>query len=348
MKRLFLTLLLFTFSSVVIAADKTDKPEIKIDENQNSTNGVKYTNDSKDKGPSLNDLMNQKNISDNNKENDFRFKVLKETAYTLGFRGGVVDKANELISILNSRADKLDLIFNFSPLISKEGVLPPVVVEGSDVAAFTKDQVRTANHVYKIQVEEKFVSNPPSWTDYLFMGLPTKFTEDYIPNGVKPKNSEETSLWKDSVKTGWDDGQKFAVDVLEANFNRLVRDYTGMMRYSELLQQGMITKSKTARSISTISGDEKQIILGDELQRLIEKSSFELNVDKWRPSTTVKSNDNLIDNLGTSTTIKSNESSTNKSNTPTTPPATLKLNENSNYNWRPADTIKLSDKKLLP
>jgi defect in organelle trafficking protein DotC len=285
MKKLYLTLLLFVFSSVVTALDRTEKPEIEISENP--TNGVKYRKDTKEKRPSLNDLMNQKNISDN-KENNFRFQVLKETAYTLGFRGGVVDKANELITILNSRADKLDLIFNFSPLISEDGVLPPVVVESSDVAAFSKDQVRTANHVYKIQIEEKFVSNPPTWTDYLFVGLPTKFTEDYISNGIKPKTSEEIRLWKDSVKLGWKDGQKFAVDVLEANFNRLVRDYTGMMRYSELLHQKMITKSKTARSISTITGDGKQIILGDELQRLIEKSSFELNIDKWRPSTTVK------------------------------------------------------------
>ena len=315
MKKLYLTLLLFVFSSVS-ALDKTDKPTIKINENQNSTNGVKYSKGAKEKSPSLNDLMNQKNISEDNKENNFRFKVLKETAYTLGFRGGVVDKANELITILNSRADKLDLIFNFSPLISKDGVLPPVIVEASDVAAFSKDQVRTANHVYKIQTEEKFVSNPPAWTDYLFIGLPTKFTEDYIPNGVKPKTSKETVLWKDSVKHGWEDGQRFAVDILEANFNRLVRDYTGMMRYSELLQQRMITKSKTARSISTITGDEKQIILGDELQRLIEKSSFELDVDKWRPSTTIKSNEN----------------------------SNILSSQSYSSSWRPADTIKLSDK----
>ncbi len=290
MNKLHLTLLLsgFVFSSVVLAADKADKPKIEINENQNKTNGVQYISDNKQKRPSLNDLMNQKNITDDNKENNFRLKVITETAYTLGFRGGSVDKSNELITVLNSRADKLDLIFNFSPLISKNGVLPPVVVESSDVAAFSKDQVRTANRVYKIKIEERFVSNPPTWSDYLFVGLSTKFTDEYIPNGVKPKNNEEIKAWKESVKNGWEDGQKFAVDILEANFNRLVRDYTGMMRYSELLQQGMITKSKTARSISTITGDEKQIILGDELQRLIEKASFELDYDKWRPSSTIK------------------------------------------------------------
>ncbi len=279
-----LIFLSFFFSYSVIA----DVPKIEI--NENPANGVQYRNNGLSSSPSLNDLMNQKNIRDeNDKENNFRLKIISESAYTIGYRAGIVNKSNELISILNSRADKLDLIFNFSTLISKNGVLPPVIVESEKVAAFSRDQIRTANKVYKIKKEERFVSNPPTWADYLFLGLQTKFTDEYV--GIKPKSSEEIKTWKESVKSGWIDGRSFAVDVLEANFNRLITDFTGMMRYSELLQQRMITKSKTARSISTITGNEKQIILGDELQRLIEKASFELNVDKWRASSRMKAND---------------------------------------------------------
>lgn len=288
MNKLRFSILLLAISPFALAIDKIDNSKLEI--NESKTNGIYIKNN--EQAPSLNDLINQKSISDEDKEGNFRLRVIKDTAYTLGFRGGVVNKSNELISILNSRADKLDLIFNFSSLISEDGVLPPVIVEASDVATFSKDQIRVANHLYKIKIEERFVSNPPTWLDYLFTGLSTKFTDDYIPEGIKPKNNKEMKVWKESVKSGWEDGQKFAIDILEANFNRLVRDYTGMMRYSELLQQRMITKSKTARSVAVITGDKKQIILGDELQRLIEKASFELDVDKWRPASTIKTPDN--------------------------------------------------------
>lgn len=286
MNKLRFSILLLAISpfAFALAIDKIDNSKLEI--NESKTNGIYIKNNKQ--VPSLNDLINQKSINDENKEGNFRLRVIKDTAYTLGFRGGVVNKSNELISILNSRADKLDLIFNFSSLISEDGVLPPVIVEASDIASFSKDQIRVANHLYKIKIEERFVSNPPTWLDYLFTGLSTKFTDDYIPEGVKPKNNKEEKFWKESVKLGWEDGQKFAIDILEANFNRLVRDYTGMIRYSELLQQKMITKSKTAKSVAVITGDKKQIILGDELQRLIEKASFELDVDKWRPASTIK------------------------------------------------------------
>lgn len=284
MNKLRFSILLLAISPFALAIDKIDNSKLEI--NESKTNGIYIKNNKQ--VPSLNDLINQKSINDENKEGNFRLRVIKDTAYTLGFRGGVVNKSNELISILNSRADKLDLIFNFSSLISEDGVLPPVIVEASDIASFSKDQIRVANHLYKIKIEERFVSNPPTWLDYLFTGLSTKFTDDYIPEGVKPKNNKEEKFWKESVKLGWEDGQKFAIDILEANFNRLVRDYTGMIRYSELLQQKMITKSKTAKSVAVITGDKKQIILGDELQRLIEKASFELDVDKWRPASTIK------------------------------------------------------------
>jgi defect-in-organelle-trafficking protein DotC len=51
-------------------------------------------------------------------------------------------------------------MFKFAPMIAKNGTLPPVIVEARDVAAFSQDQVRTANRVYKIEREERFVSVP--------------------------------------------------------------------------------------------------------------------------------------------------------------------------------------------
>jgi defect-in-organelle-trafficking protein DotC len=67
-------------------------------------------------------------------------------------------------------------MFQFAPLVSPSGTVPPVIEAARDVATFTPDQVRKANEVYKIEREERFVSVPPSWRDYLLVGLPTKPT----------------------------------------------------------------------------------------------------------------------------------------------------------------------------
>ncbi|CAH2902547.1 MAG: IncI1 plasmid conjugative transfer protein TraI [uncultured Paraburkholderia sp.] len=76
-------------------------------------------------------------------------------------------RARVLRDALNARADNLDTIFQFSPLINRNGTIPPVIVEARELSSFSPDQIRTANRVYKIGKEERFVSVPPTWRDYL-------------------------------------------------------------------------------------------------------------------------------------------------------------------------------------
>lgn len=215
---------------------------------------------------------------------DLRMQMLTEAGKTVGFRGGMAARARVLRDALNARAENLDTIFQFSPLINRNGTIPPVIVEARELSSFSPDQIRTANRVYKIEKEERFVSVPPTWRDYLFVGLPMKGGVDLPTFDTRPQNGNEEAVWRDAVKNGWSAGEQQADAILAANFNRLTRDYTGMVRYSTLVQEGMISTTRVAESRQTVTGDGRQLMLGDTLRRVTSKATFETNPNKWSPT----------------------------------------------------------------
>lgn len=215
---------------------------------------------------------------------DLRAQLLRDTGKTVGFRGGMVSRSMELLRALEGRTQALETMFQFSPLVSRSGTLPPVISTAQDVASFAQDQIRTAHQVYKIEREERFVSVPPSWRDYLLIGLPNKPWVELPDLQARPQDGKEQALWKTSVEQGWGEGRAQADAILTANFNRLVRDFNGMVLYSTLLQQGMISPTRVAESQQTVTGDQRRMVLGDRLRRVTGKAGFETDARKWRPT----------------------------------------------------------------
>jgi defect-in-organelle-trafficking protein DotC len=216
--------------------------------------------------------------------NSIRAQLLMEGGRTVGFQGGLSARAHELVAGLHRRQRALDIQYEFGSLISRSGVLPPVIVESRDVAAFTPDQIRTANRVYKIEREERFVSVPPTWRDYLLIGLPLSAAVELPIMEARPVDNAEMTVWQEAVSQGWREGAEQAEAILEANFNRLTRDYTGMLLYSTLVQQGMVGTSTVTDSVQTVTGDRGEITLGDRVKRLTARAGFEPDASKWRPT----------------------------------------------------------------
>lgn len=213
-----------------------------------------------------------------------REQMLREAGKTMGFQGGWINRSQLLKTIIESRASELDDMFQFSMLINKDGALPPVIVEARDVASFAPDQIRTASRVYRFERDERFVSVPPTWRDYLYVGLAVTGSVNRPMTEVLPENEAEKAIWTKAVKDGWEYGEKQAERILEANMNRLVRDYVGMLRFSLLMQHGMVTKTEVAESQQTVTGHSKEIAIGDTLKRMTKKAEFETDAKKWQPS----------------------------------------------------------------
>ncbi|EEA4939837.1 conjugal transfer protein, partial [Salmonella enterica subsp. enterica serovar Enteritidis] len=66
--------------------------------------------------------------------------------------------------------------------------------------------------------------------------------------------------------------------------NRLTRDYTGMLRYSTLLQQGMIKAPVITQQQQTVTGDKNRLMLGDKTKRMKQQAEFDINKRSWKPT----------------------------------------------------------------
>ncbi len=211
-----------------------------------------------------------------------RWKMLTDAGKTLGFRGGKAQRSWELIQALNARESTLNALYDFRPLISPEGWLPPVIDEAQDVAHITPDQIRTSSRVWTIIRPERFVSNPPDWRDWLLRGLSTTATPG-TEGSVVPEDSVQRKVWETALRQGWQEGRQNADLTLEANQKTLTRDYRGMMLYSLLWRQGMITRPDVSDQMQTVTGDGKKLVTGDRVRRLKNHAEFNLQKSHWRP-----------------------------------------------------------------
>lgn len=210
-----------------------------------------------------------------------RRQLLEESGRTLGFRGGKAERAWELRQALDAQVGRLDSLYDFRTLISRQGWLPPVIDEAVNVAHITPEQIRTASRVYEIIVPERFVSNPPSWRSWLLAGLSASTADAGL--GVTPENAVQKGLWQAAIRQGWGEGRLSADQTLEANFNRLTRDYRGMLLYSQLLRQGFITAPVVTDRQQTVSGDRHKLTTGDRVRTLKENAGFVPDKTQWQP-----------------------------------------------------------------
>lgn len=230
------------------------------------------------------DIQHYIDASDGDKSDitDARADMIRQAGRTVGYQGGKAQRAWELQQALTVDNSTLNALYDFRTLISNDGWLPPVIDEAQDVAHITPDQIRTASHVYQIISPERFVSNPPSWRSWLLAGLDTSAASTPA-NGILPKTSDEKKIWRTAMENGWQEGRAGADHILEANFNRLTRDYRGMVLYSELLRQGFITRPRVSDEEQTVSGNRQKLVTGDRIRRIREHAGFTPDKRAWQP-----------------------------------------------------------------
>lgn len=233
--------------------------------------------------PGVDQISSPNGPSGRDETTPVRRMLLSSMGHTVGFRGGMAHESYFLMQSMDKQRSTLDAMFRFATVIEPSGTLPPVIVEAQDVAHITDNQIRTANKVYKIIRGEEFVSVPPTWRDYLFTGLTTDNSASYPGAESQPTNSAEEAIWGEAVKTGWGEGIRQADAIAEANFHRLTRDYTGMMRYTVLLRRGMIGKTEIAEQVKSVTSSAKQLTIGETSKQLTKPAEFQQNPDRWAP-----------------------------------------------------------------
>lgn len=217
-----------------------------------------------------------------------------EIAGSLGMSAGLMKRMSEYKAELEQESGALDNLYNFSFVKIDNGVLPPVLTEGlANYAQNNDDEVRIADIMYKIEAKAKFVSVYPTWRNYLVFNL---VPFDSPENAYLPKTPGENAIWDEWVKKGWEQGVRQANEIFESSYNRLKRDYKGMLTYKNLAAQGLITKPVIAKANLGVTGGGNEMSINDQIFRISDHSALNPNQKEWKTEMPVTYDNKLYEN----------------------------------------------------
>lgn len=233
----------------------------------------------------INQLRNlQQQFADKKKKGELsqvRNIMLRDTALSLGARAGLAEESHRINEMLQGQAQTLDRLYNFRALLLKDNILPPVIVAGArSLHQHSAKMLRLADKNYTIMQQARFVTAPPTWREYLTLN----FTRPEPPhNRLLPRSAAEQKVWADAIVEGWQKGQHQALEIYRDNLARLKRDYEGMIRYKELLQQKMVSLPQVTHQAMGVTGGGDKLNINDRTLTITADPALNPDAQKWRP-----------------------------------------------------------------
>jgi defect-in-organelle-trafficking protein DotC len=218
-----------------------------------------------------------------------RETVLRESAAMLGARQGLRDKSCAIRTELTLQGSILDRKFRFNELMMGRGIFPPVISEARDSVSLEQTVMRVATRVYRIDEGARVVDLPPTWRDWLYVGLAAEPCEGplELPAGseqLRPQNAQEEAFFRSLLQQGYRLGSQQAADVLQANLARLERAYSGMRRYYDLYARGMVSAPVIVSSTDVVKRDDPNtLVVGNTVIRITVPVDFVENAQRWKP-----------------------------------------------------------------
>lgn len=213
-------------------------------------------------------------------EDRLRSPALRDAALSYGAIGGLAWGSKQINQMLETDAGNLSRTYDFNHfLIRPSGgvtILPPVISESRDTyeQSDAGRTLRVADKYYEILEQARFAPVAPLWHTYLIRS----FSVPGRPNDkLLPKTAGERDLWRQFVAEGWETGLEQARETFKVDIRRLERDYTGMIRYSELLEKGMVSAPVVADQNLGVTGTGKDMRQNDRVYRITRDPH--LNVD---------------------------------------------------------------------
>jgi defect-in-organelle-trafficking protein DotC len=216
---------------------------------------------------------------------------MREAAAAYGARAGLAYATREINRRLDARASELSTSYNFQSLMisGPNGVMvnPPIIVEAQESweSSDAGKTLRVADTVYEIVEQSRFTSVAPMWQTYLVSNFDEAETP---PDALLPRTPSEKESWKRWVSEGWRQGEEQANEIFQTNLDRLNRDYTGMVRYKSLLEEGKVSPARLAEAELGNTGTGQDMRVNDRAIRITEDPSLQINPRGWSASATTK------------------------------------------------------------
>lgn len=213
-----------------------------------------------------------------------RLKAIQELGMQVGTQAGMIDRANKIVSEVNLKSSSLDKTFLFQPLLTGDGLLPPVIDTVSQ-GVETKDEAQRIEFFgvsYKIVRPAIFVRVVPTWRDYIFSGLSdNRLAVEKLPESLRPVTSHEKKAWGKAVEQGWQIGVAQADSIYKENLEKLKRDYVGMVRFKILESQKMVRSPVLSQSSEVAKVQPDQINIGVGVKTIEVGATMESDQGEW-------------------------------------------------------------------
>lgn len=216
-----------------------------------------------------------------------RADALREAALSYGARGGLASRTFQIQRRLAEYDTSLSRAFNFSRLLiaAPSGLLiePPVVSEAQRAVLVNAggQAAAVADRIYRINRVARIVTASRNWRLYLERDWGRV---DPPPGLLLPRDDTERAEWRQWIKEGWNAGVTQAEETFEADLDRLTNDFIGMVRYRELLAQGMISPPFALNEDRGVTGGGAEMRVGDRGVAITGPSALIPRSDQWTPA----------------------------------------------------------------
>jgi defect-in-organelle-trafficking protein DotC len=213
-----------------------------------------------------------------------RAQALRDTALSVGARGGLAFRAQQINAVLLRYENMIYRLFNFNAMMLEKNVLPPVLTEGRNTLSLGgTDTIRVADRTYQILNQARFVTAAPNWRDYLWLSYSPPEAPDRT---LLPRNREERIVWKKYTEEGWQAGLQQADLIFKESIARLKRDYEGMIRYRTLLAQNMVSPPFVAQMDMGVTGGGSDLTVNDRVLRITAFPTLQNESKDWKTEIT--------------------------------------------------------------
>lgn len=215
-----------------------------------------------------------------------REEAIREAGLSYGARGGLAKRTWEIRQSLKQHEASLDRIYDFKRLLipAPSGLLiePPIISAGENATLIEQggQVAAVADRIFNINRNARIVSSPRNWRAY----LEREWGEVKRPPAVLlPRNDEERQQWAKYVQQGWVEGTKQADEIFQADLNKLIADYTGMIRYRKLLAQNIVSAPYALQIERGVTGGGDEMRVGDRAVQITGPSSLQTEAFEWSP-----------------------------------------------------------------
>lgn len=262
--RLVIVLLLLIASPIAMAKQPTD-PEF-----------LRYL-------LSLNSGMD---IKKETEQEGFKEALLRKKGISFGIQGGKYWAMGELEKYVSSKGDSLVLNFDFRRIvIPYQGylVLPPVIDQLDSKTVYRPNgrQIRSAEQVYDIRSNPRFVTSIPTWKDYVSFERekPVIRYANILPD---PKVEREIQIWQEAVREGWLQGMDLAVRAINLQFALLASDFQGMIRYHLMRDREMVSELQVDSTFYEVVGGGASMSVNDVIITISANPILNSNRFQWK------------------------------------------------------------------